>query len=132
MAARLLPEMPSRREHALRAGEFASILFNVFLHDQIVHVGFSLRDFQVGDGFTDHAQWTRPEDLNIFRPFFAIYDNPSQGGADLAGQVAGALAAGYLVFKDHGKCRTTCPSMTHNPSFVNVHVHVCVQYILQI
>lgn len=51
---------------------------------------------QVGNGDTDHAIWTRPEDMTISRPPY--YLNSSKTGSDVAGGTAAALAAGALAF----------------------------------
>lgn len=53
---------------------------------------------QVGDGYADHANWGRPEDLNMARPAYSI--TTSKPGSDLAGETAAALAAASILFKD--------------------------------
>lgn len=53
---------------------------------------------QIGDGDADHAFWGRPEEMSMNRP--AIKLDASNGGSDIAGETAAALAAGYIVFQD--------------------------------
>ena len=53
---------------------------------------------QVGDFAIDHKFWGRPEELNMTRPAYKI--DIKHPGADLAGEVAAALAASALVFKN--------------------------------
>lgn len=70
---------------------------------------------QVGDFYIDHKFWGRPEDMNMTRPaykitkehpgnvqnrFKTLFDKHFFLGSDLAGEVAAALAATSLVFKD--------------------------------
>lgn len=52
---------------------------------------------QVGDGHIDHAIWGRPEDMVLSRPTFQLDVN--NGGSDLAGETAAALAAGSMAFR---------------------------------
>ena len=52
---------------------------------------------KVGDGYADHAQWGRPEDMTINRPAFKIDMN--RPGSDLAGETAAAMAAGSIAFQ---------------------------------
>lgn len=53
---------------------------------------------QVGDGYADHASWQRPEDPHATRPTYVIgYWN---GGSDVAGETAAAMAAASILFKD--------------------------------
>ncbi|XP_025083907.1 LOW QUALITY PROTEIN: uncharacterized protein LOC112557954 [Pomacea canaliculata] len=54
---------------------------------------------QIGDGNADHSFWGRPEDMTMNRPCLKVR-NPQDGGADIAGEWAAALAAGSIVFKD--------------------------------
>lgn len=53
---------------------------------------------RVGRVDVETKYWGRPEDENLPRPAFMVTSN--DGAADVAGSVAGALAAGALVFKD--------------------------------
>lgn len=55
---------------------------------------------QIGDGDADHAFWGRPEDMTMNRPCYKV--GPGRPAADLYGEWAASLAAGYLVFKDKG------------------------------
>lgn len=54
---------------------------------------------QVGDANTsdpnDHTCWERPEDMDYARPAYAVSSAP-----DLGGEIAAALAAASIVFKD--------------------------------
>ena len=59
--------------------------------------------WQVGDGDQDHAYWGRPEDMTMARPAWSL--TTGRPGSDLAGEVAAAFAAGYLLFRDSGKRR---------------------------
>ena len=58
---------------------------------------------QVGDGQLDHNFWGRPEDMTMARPAWSL--TTTRPGSDLAGEVAAAFAAGYLLFRDTGKCQ---------------------------
>ncbi|KAF6033014.1 hypothetical protein EB796_008716 [Bugula neritina] len=55
---------------------------------------------QVADGDADHSWWGRPEDNYQHRPTFTIGGDKPKGGADIMGETAAAMAAGYVVFKD--------------------------------
>ncbi|XP_077288531.1 endoglucanase E-4-like isoform X2 [Arctopsyche grandis] len=55
---------------------------------------------QVGDFRIDQKFWGRPEDMNMTRPAYKI--DAEKPGSDLAGEVAAALAATSLVFREHG------------------------------
>lgn len=53
--------------------------------------------FQVGDGFTDHYCWQRPEDMTTSRQAYRVDEkNP---GSDVAGETAAAMAAAAIVFR---------------------------------
>jgi hypothetical protein len=52
---------------------------------------------QVGDGQADHNLWRRAEDVGEFRPTGVC--SPSKPGSDVAGAMAGALAATAVAFK---------------------------------
>ncbi|XP_024515813.1 endoglucanase 6 isoform X2 [Selaginella moellendorffii] len=54
---------------------------------------------EVGDGFTDHFCWQRPEDMTTPRKAYKI--DASNPGSDLAGETAAALAAASIVFRRH-------------------------------
>ncbi|XP_031099388.1 endoglucanase 8-like [Ipomoea triloba] len=52
---------------------------------------------QVGDAFSDHRCWERPEDMDTPRTVYKIdRNNP---GSDVAGETAAALAAASIVFR---------------------------------
>ncbi|KAH9610131.1 hypothetical protein KSS87_004778 [Heliosperma pusillum] len=52
---------------------------------------------QVGDPYSDHNCWERPEDMDTLRTVYAIdRNNP---GSDVAGETAAALAAASIVFR---------------------------------
>ena len=55
---------------------------------------------QIGDGYTDHAYWGRPEEMDIERPAFSI--TAEQPGSELAGETAAALASASIVYRDAG------------------------------
>ena len=55
---------------------------------------------QLGNGAVDHAYWGRPEDMTMERPSYFIDEN--NGGTDLAGETAAAMAASSLVFRRYG------------------------------
>ncbi|KAH9602173.1 hypothetical protein KSS87_018440 [Heliosperma pusillum] len=52
---------------------------------------------QVGDPYSDHNCWERPEDMDTLRTVYAI--DPSNPGSDVAGETAAALAAASIVFR---------------------------------
>ncbi|XP_023532564.1 endoglucanase 8 [Cucurbita pepo subsp. pepo] len=52
---------------------------------------------QVGDPYSDHNCWERPEDMDTLRTVYKIDgDHP---GSDVAGETAAALAAASIVFR---------------------------------
>ncbi|OWM76648.1 endoglucanase 8-like [Punica granatum] len=52
---------------------------------------------QVGDPYSDHNCWERPEDMDTLRTVYRIdRDHP---GSDVAGETAAALAAASIVFR---------------------------------
>ncbi len=53
---------------------------------------------QIGDGVADHDYWGRAEQMTMYRPAFKV--TPSNPGSDVAGEVAAALAAAYIFYKD--------------------------------
>ena len=53
---------------------------------------------KVGDGNLDHAWVGRPEDMTMARPSMKIDAN--NGGSDLAGETAAAMASTAMLFKD--------------------------------
>lgn len=52
---------------------------------------------QVGDPYSDHNCWERPEDMDTLRTVYKI--NRSHPGSDVAGETAAALAAASIVFR---------------------------------
>lgn len=53
---------------------------------------------QIGDGYQDHAQWVRPENMqNMNRAPVKL--SSTNKGSNVAAESAAALALGYLVFK---------------------------------
>ncbi|GJN06466.1 hypothetical protein PR202_ga24195 [Eleusine coracana subsp. coracana] len=52
---------------------------------------------EVGDGYSDHNCWQRPEDMTTSRQAYRL--DPQHPGSDLAGETAAAMAAASLVFR---------------------------------
>ncbi|KAG9445004.1 hypothetical protein H6P81_016344 [Aristolochia fimbriata] len=52
---------------------------------------------QVGDAFSDHNCWERPEDMDTLRTAYRVDRN--HPGSDVAGETAAALAAASIVFR---------------------------------
>ncbi|XP_044488519.1 endoglucanase 8-like [Mangifera indica] len=52
---------------------------------------------QVGDPYSDHNCWERPEDMDTLRTAYKIDAN--HPGSDVAGETAAALAAASIVFR---------------------------------
>ena len=52
---------------------------------------------QVGDPYSDHNCWERPEDMDTLRTVYKI--DGSHPGSDVAGETAAALAAASIVFR---------------------------------
>ncbi|XP_059655367.1 endoglucanase 8-like [Cornus florida] len=52
---------------------------------------------QVGDPYSDHNCWERPEDMDTLRSVYKI--DRAHPGSDVAGETAAALAAGSIVFR---------------------------------
>ena len=52
---------------------------------------------QVGDAYSDHNCWERPEDMDTLRSVYKI--DRAHPGSDVAGETAAALAAASLVFR---------------------------------
>lgn len=55
---------------------------------------------QVGDGSVEHSYWGRPELETLPRPATKV--DIRHAGTEPPADAAAAMAAGYLVFKDHG------------------------------
>lgn len=56
---------------------------------------------QVGDPYSDHNCWERPEDMDTLRTVYAIDRN--HPGSDVAGETAAALAAASIVFRSRDR-----------------------------
>jgi hypothetical protein len=83
------------------AGEWQNVLGQLrWILDYFIKCHVSTNKFygQVGEGQMDHNFWGRPEDMTMARP--AWYIDTTRPGSDLAGEVAAAFAAGYLLFRD--------------------------------
>ncbi|XAR63661.1 Cellulase [Bertholletia excelsa] len=52
---------------------------------------------QVGDPYSDHNCWERPEDMDTLRTVYRVDRN--HPGSDVAGETAAALAAASIVFR---------------------------------
>ncbi|KAJ0680721.1 putative cellulase [Helianthus annuus] len=52
---------------------------------------------EVGDGYTDHYCWQRPEDMTTSRQAYKVDEN--NPGSDVAGETAAAMAAASVVFR---------------------------------
>lgn len=52
---------------------------------------------QVGDPYSDHNCWERPEDMDTLRTVYRI--DRAHPGSDVAGETAAALAAASIVFR---------------------------------
>ncbi|KAI4379083.1 hypothetical protein MLD38_005422 [Melastoma candidum] len=52
---------------------------------------------QVGDPYSDHNCWERPEDMDTLRTAYSI--DRAHPGSDVAGETAAALAAASIVFR---------------------------------
>ena len=66
------------------------------------------RRAQVGQGETEHNYWGRPELETHERPAYTV--DPKHKGSEPVAEAAAAMAAGYLVFKDHGESRGSLPA----------------------
>ncbi|KAI5677811.1 hypothetical protein M9H77_08761 [Catharanthus roseus] len=83
--------MGSELGNALKAVKWGTdYLLKATAKDGIIYV-------QVGDAFSDHNCWERPEDMDTLRTVYKIdANNP---GSDVAGETAAALAAASIVFR---------------------------------
>ena len=72
---------------------------------------------QVGNGGLDHSFWGRAEDMTMSRP--AYYVDDSQGGADLVGETATAMAASYIVFERNGNTEYANQLLAHARTLFN-------------
>ncbi|KAJ8041630.1 Endoglucanase [Holothuria leucospilota] len=62
------------------------------------HAGKNKFYAQVGDGFVDHGNWGRPEEMTVSRPAFLL--DQTKPGSDVVGETVAALAAASIAFKD--------------------------------
>ncbi|KAH9302413.1 hypothetical protein KI387_013996, partial [Taxus chinensis] len=69
----------------------------------------------VGDGFSDHKCWQRPEDMTTSRKAYKIDTN--NPGSDLAGEKAAAMASASIVFKDSNPAYS-CELLSHSEQFL--------------
>lgn len=77
--------------NALKAVKWGTdYLLKATARDGIIYV-------QVGDAFSDHSCWERPEDMDTLRTVYKIDSN--NPGSDVAGETAAALAAASIVFR---------------------------------
>ncbi|XP_042401252.1 endoglucanase 8-like [Zingiber officinale] len=53
----------------------------------------------VGNPYSDHVCWERPEDMDTPRPVYAV--NTTHPGSEVAGEIAAALAAASIAFKTY-------------------------------
>ncbi|KAH7679579.1 Glycoside hydrolase family 9 protein [Dioscorea alata] len=65
------------------------------------HAASQVLYVQVGDGYSDHACWERPEDMTTPRNSYRI-DN-TKPGSDVAAESSAALAASSIVFQASDK-----------------------------
>ncbi|CAN1240589.1 Endoglucanase 8, partial [Linum grandiflorum] len=78
-------------KNAVKAVRWATdYLLKVTVDPGVVYV-------QVGDAFSDHNCWERPEDMDTLRTVFKI--DRAHPGSDVAGETAAALAAASIVFR---------------------------------
>ncbi|GAV91273.1 Glyco_hydro_9 domain-containing protein [Cephalotus follicularis] len=83
--------MGTELKHAVKAVNWGTdYLLKVTAEPDVVYV-------QVGDAYSDHNCWERPEDMDTLRTVYKIDgDHP---GSDVAGEIAAALAAASIVFR---------------------------------
>lgn len=55
--------------------------------------------YDCGDGESDHSCWVPPEVVHIFTARNSFKVDPDTPGSDIAGQVAGAMAIGSIIFE---------------------------------
>lgn len=64
-----------------------------------MHVCKKLTKFeQVGEPYSDHRCWERPEDMDTPRNVYKV--SAQTPGSDVAAETAAALAAASIVFQD--------------------------------
>lgn len=83
--------MGSELGNALKAVRWGTdYLLKATTQDGVIYV-------QVGNAFSDHNCWERPEDMDTLRTVYKIDTN--HPGSDVAGETAAALAAASIVFR---------------------------------
>ncbi|CAF4634798.1 unnamed protein product [Rotaria sp. Silwood2] len=84
----------------VESGEFDQVLQAIrWSTDYFIKAHVSEREFygQVGDGYADHASWSRPEDWTMSRSAWKV--TAEKPGSDLVGETAAALAAASIIFR---------------------------------
>ncbi|KAI3927058.1 hypothetical protein MKW92_049553 [Papaver armeniacum] len=76
---------------------------------------------QVGEPYSDHGCWDRPEDMDTDRMAYAI--NTTRPGSEVSAEMAAALAASSIVFKssDPVYSKTLLDRATQVFNFANTH-----------
>ncbi|RZC76485.1 hypothetical protein C5167_000607 [Papaver somniferum] len=76
---------------------------------------------QVGEPYSDHGCWDRPEDMDTDRMAYAI--NTTRPGSEVSAEMAAALAASSIVFKssDPGYSKTLLDRATQVFNFANTY-----------
>lgn len=75
-------------QEALRWG--CDYLLNAHVAPDVLYV-------EVGDGFSDHECWMRPEDMTTPRTSYSV--DAAHPGSDVAGETSAALAAASIAFR---------------------------------
>jgi hypothetical protein len=83
-------KMGSDYEHALEAIRWGTDYFLKATRIPNVVVA------QVGDPYSDHGCWERPEDMDTSRKSYYLTEN--KPGSELSSEIAAALAASLIVF----------------------------------
>ncbi|KAK7370006.1 hypothetical protein VNO80_12056 [Phaseolus coccineus] len=76
-----------------------------YLLKATARIGSGVVFVQVGDPYSDHNCWERPEDMDTMRTVFKI--DGSHPGSDVAGETAAALAAASIVFRSRDPSYST-------------------------
>ncbi|KAL7181260.1 hypothetical protein ACSBR1_040186 [Camellia fascicularis] len=83
--------MGAEQRNAVKAVKWATdYLLKATAVPEVVYV-------QVGDPYSDHNCWERPEDMDTLRTAYKI--DRAHPGSDVAGETAAALAAASIVFR---------------------------------
>ncbi|XP_057950903.1 endoglucanase 4-like [Malania oleifera] len=78
-------------QHAMEAIKWATDYFlKATSHPDQVYV-------QVGEPYSDHSCWERPEDMDTSRASYSV--NGQRPGSEVSAEIAAALAASSMVFK---------------------------------